>query len=92
MEGACVFIDYNNLSNLFIYKEIFNKTVFCVKYNKSSVKSGYINIYDCYKYIPENSIHILYKLPFLNNVNDTVDLWKNMVINKLMSINRIMGY
>ena len=90
MEGACVFIDKNNISNLFMYKEIINKTVFCLIYNKIKIQYGYISIYQCSKIIPDDSIHILYKLPFFININNTIDLWKNMAINKLINLNRII--
>tara|TARA_B100000900_G_scaffold412569_1_gene434640 strand:- start:459 stop:731 length:273 start_codon:yes stop_codon:yes gene_type:complete len=89
MEGACVFIDKNNLSNIVCYKEIYNKQIFFVNYTKFSMHYSIISMFDYYKIIPNNNVHILYNLPLLNSINDTLDLWKNMVLNKLVILNKI---
>lgn len=88
MEGACVFVDENNFSTLLMYKEIKNKLIFCVKYNFLEFKVTYINIFDFFSLIPDNSIHILSKLPYINDIDSTLDVWKNMALNKLNFLNR----
>ena len=57
MEGACVFIDTDNFSNLLIYKEIPDKIIFFAWYKLKELNIGYISIYDYYKLVPAKSIH-----------------------------------
>ena len=92
MEGACVFVDENNLSTLLMYKEIKDKIILYVKYNFLTFNVSYINIFDFLLMIPDNNIHILTSLPYINDIELTLDVWKNMALNKLNNLNRINSY
>lgn len=82
-EGACVFLDRFNNSNIIFYKEIdFNK-VFLVKYNKNFLRYGYVNLKDLDILVPNNSIHILDNLPYINDIDLVINVWKNLAIDKL---------
>ena len=88
MEGACVYIDSNNFSTLLMYKEIKPRLILYVKYNFLEFKVKYINIFDFFSLIPENNIHILSSLPYINDIQLTIDVWRNMALNKLNFLNR----
>lgn len=92
MEGACVYIDIDNFSTLLMYKEIKPTLILYVKYNFLEFKVNYINIFDFFNFIPENNIHILSSLPYINDIELTLDVWKNMALNKLNNLNRINSY
>ena len=89
MEGACVYIDSDNFSTLLMYKEIKPRLILYVKYNFLEFKVKYISIFDFFSLIPENNIHILSSLPYINNIVLTIDAWKNIALNKLNFYNRI---
>ena len=89
MEGACVFIDENNFSTLLMYKEIKNCKIFFVKYNFIEFKIDYLDMFDFCLLLPCDCIHILSKLPYLDNIELTIDVWRNMDLNKLEYLNRI---
>ena len=83
IEGACVFLDRFNNSNIIFYKEIdFNK-VFLVKYNKNFLRYGYVNLKDLDILVPNNCIHILDNLPYINDIDLVINVWKNLAIDKL---------
>lgn len=89
MEGACVYIDNNNFSTLFMYKEIKDKLILYVKYNFITFDIKYISIFDFFYILPDNNIHILSSLPYINDLNLTLDVWRNMALNKLNSLNKV---
>tara|TARA_B100000424_G_C22883752_1_gene470264 strand:+ start:701 stop:1009 length:309 start_codon:yes stop_codon:yes gene_type:complete len=89
MEGALVYIDENNLSTLLMYKEITSKKIFYVKYNFLEFKINYMDLFDFVKIIPANNIHILSSLPYINDININLNLWKTIALNKLNTLNRI---
>jgi hypothetical protein len=88
MEGACVYIDTDNFSTLLMYKEIKPRIVLYLKYNFLEFKVKYISIFDFLNLIPENNIHILSSLPYINDIKLTIDVWRNMALNKLNFLNR----
>ena len=90
MEGACVFIDKQNVSNLLMYKEIPDKIIFFAWYKLKRLNIGYISIYDYYKLVPAKSIHILNHLPYLDKTSETLDLWKSLSLNKLNMLNGLI--
>ena len=88
MEGVCVYIDHDNFSTLLMYKEIKPTLILYVKYNFIEFKVRYINIFDFFYLIPENNIHILSSLPYIKDIQLTIDVWRNMALNKLNFLNR----
>ena len=90
MEGCCLYIDDNNLSNILSYKELSNNTIFYVKYNLFEFNINYINLYDFIEiYSKNNYIYIINKLPyFYNNLELTLYIWKKMILNKLNFLNK----
>ena len=88
MEGACVYIDTDNFSTLVMYKEIKPRIVLYVEYNFLEFKVKYISIFEFFSLIPENNIHILSSLPYINDIKLTIDAWRNMALNKLKFLNR----
>ena len=88
MEGACVYLDVDNFSTLLMYKEIKPRIVLYVKYNFLEFKVNYISIFDFLNLIPENNIHIISSLPYINDIQLTIDVWRNMALNKLNFLNR----
>ena len=89
MEGACVYIDNNNFSTLLMYKEIKDKLILYVKYNFITFDIKYISIYDFFYILLDNNIHILSSLPYINDLNLTLDVWRNMALNKLNFLNKV---
>ena len=87
MEGACVFID-NDFSTILMYKEIKKNLILYVKLNFAEFYINYINIYDFFKIFPYNYIHILNNLPYFNDINITLEIWKNMALNRLNFLNK----
>ena len=63
-------------------------TPFLLKYNFLKFKVKYISIFDFLNLIPENNIHILSSLPYINDIKMTIDVWRNMALNKLNFLNR----
>lgn len=88
MEGACVYIDTDNFSTLLMYKEIKPRIVLYLKYNFLEFKVKYISIFDFFYLIPKNNIHILSSLPYISDIKLTIDVWRNMALNKLNFLNR----
>jgi len=88
MEGACVYIDNYNLSTLLMYKELKNNIIFYVKYNFIEFNINYINIYDFFKIFPNNPIHIISALPYYDYIELTLDVWKNIALNRLNFLNK----
>jgi hypothetical protein len=88
MEGVCVYIDHDNFSTLLMYKEIKPTLILYIKYNFIEFKVRYINIFDFFYLIPENNIHILSSLPYIKDIQLTIDVWRNMALNKLNFLNR----
>jgi len=88
MEGACVFIDTDNFCTLLMYKEIKPRIVLYVKYNFLEFKVKYISIFEFFYLIPKNNIHILSSLPYISDIKLTIDVWRNMALNKLNFLNR----
>lgn len=87
MEGACIFRDDFDVPNLLMYKEINNNLIFYIKYNKYQFVYGHISIYDYDKIIPKYNIHIMNHLPLLDNQEKTIELWRNLVFNRLNIVN-----
>ncbi len=89
MEGVCVFRDNRDCPNLLMYKEINLGKIFYFKYNKYNNFKGTISIFDFYKIVPKNNIHILYNLPILHDIDETLELWKKLTLNRLNILNKI---
>ena len=83
IEGACVFLDRFNNSNIIFYKEIDFDRVFLVEYNKNFLRYGFVNLKDLDYLVPYNSIHILDNLPYINDIDLVMNVWKNLAIDKL---------
>ena len=89
MQGACVFrYDY---PGLIMYKEIEKNCVLFVIYTNYTLKYNYITCKQLTNLIPVDSIHILTKLPYYNELHLTLRFWKIMAYNKLKNkINLIL--
>lgn len=88
MEGGYIYLDNYNLSTLLLYKELKNNVIFYVKYNFIEFNINYINIYDFFKIFPNNSIHIISTLPYYDYIELTLDVWKNIALNRLNFLNK----
>ncbi len=81
MQGACIY--YYKGPVLIMYKEIENNKVLFVIYYNKTLKYNYITNRQLTKLIPIQSIHILTKLPYYNNLDLTLRFWKILVENKI---------
>ena len=88
MEGACVYKDNYNFSNLLMYKELNNNKIFYVKYNVIEFNINYINIYDFIKIFPSDSKHIINSLPYYSYIELTLDVWRKMALKRLIFLNK----
>ena len=87
MEGACIYINSLNESTLFIYKEYSNNKIFLLYYSNYKLYYSFITSKMLTNSIPFNCIHILTKLPFYNNPEKTIEIWRLLVLNKLKNSN-----
>ena len=93
MEGACVYINNDNKSVLVMYKEIKKRKEICnniillARYSEQILEYGYINDKYFTKIIPIDCIHILTSLPYYDDINKTLDIWKKIVLNRLNYLN-----
>ena len=89
MEGACVYIDEYNFSTLFMYKELPKKnTVFYLKYCNYSIYHGFITIKDLDKLLCYEHVYILNHLPYIHDIDLTINVWKNLAFDKLNQLNQ----
>lgn len=88
IEGACVYSDINNFSSLLMYKEINNKIILYVKYNFIEFSINFVNIYDFEKIFPYENIHILNNLPYDKNLEITLNVWRNIALDRLNFLNK----
>ena len=82
MEGVCIF--YYKGPVLIMYKEIEKNKVLLVIYYNRSLKYTYITNRQLTNLIPRESVHILTKLPYYNNLDLTLRFWKILIYNKLI--------
>ena len=87
MQGACVYIDCKNRPNLVWYKEYHDKKLFYLHYCEEEYRCGKTDIYDYWKIIPEDCIHILFYLPWHNDFWTTLRIWNQLAYNKLIKLN-----
>ena len=88
MQGTCVYLDCHHQSNLVWYKEYNNHNLFYLHYCNYKYQNGTINIYDYWKIIPDDCIHILFYLPWGDNLQDTINIWSQLAYNKLIHLNK----
>jgi len=87
MQGACVFrYDY---PVLIMYKEIEKNRILFVIYTNNTLLYNYITCKQLTNLIPVDSIHILTKLPYYNELHLTLRFWKIMALNKLNNYNSL---
>lgn len=89
MEGVSIFRDDYDYPNIIMYKEIKPGKIFYLKYCNYNHFKGTISIFDFNKLIPRNNIHILNKLPLLSNIENTLELWRKLTINRLNILNKV---
>jgi hypothetical protein len=72
-----------------MYKEIEKNRVLFVLYTNNTLKYNYITCKQLTNSIPVDSIHILTKLPYYNELHLTLRFWKIMALNKLNNYNSL---
>lgn len=93
MEGACVYINKYDKPVLVMYKEIRelkeinNNVIFIVRYSEKTLDYGYINDKNLTVVLPTNCIHILTCLPYLDDIYETLNIWKILAVCRLNSLN-----
>jgi hypothetical protein len=87
MEGACIYINSLNESTLLIYKEYSNNKVFLLYYVNYKLYYSFITTKMLTNIIPVDCIHILTKLPFYQNLEKTIEIWRLLVLNELKNNN-----
>ena len=88
MQGACVYRSSNNEPTLIMYKELFitpGKAIFVIYRNNKLVKT-YLTTRELSNIIPPNSIDILTRLPYHQNTDQMIEIWHNLVKNKLIDL------
>jgi hypothetical protein len=88
MEGAFVYLENNYIANLVMYKEINDGVIFYLQYNKNYIYYNHISIYAfdyLFKNRMKNSIFILNSLPYINNIDITLNVWRNIAYDKLVN-------
>ena len=86
MQGTCIYRDEHENPVLLMYKEIYIGVVYAVFYTNNELYSNNIGIKEFTNKFPHHCIHILYTLPYYNNVNLMLDLWKDIVKERLIEL------
>jgi hypothetical protein len=86
IQGACVFRDQFDNPVLKMYKEIYNGYIFEIIYSQGKFYVNYIKTKKFTALFPNNSIHVVYKLPYYEvdiysmlDINILIDKWVNYV-------------
>ena len=87
MQGACVYVNNDNLPTILMYKELEDGKSFVIFYNKVNITSFFTSVKTLTTYFPHDCIHILYTLPFHDDYEKMSTSWKNVVKERLLSIN-----
>ena len=85
MQGACVYRSTNNIPTLLMYKELFTHPgkVLLIIYRYKKIVKLYITTRELSRLIPLNSIDILTRLPYYEDIYTMIDEWCRLVKNRL---------
>lgn len=91
MEGACVYYNKYGYAELAMYKELniksLNNVLLCLFSNKT-LNYCYVSCKYITNFFPLDCKHILTHLPYIDDFNNMLELWKSLVINKLRILNK----
>lgn len=87
MQGACVYINHENIPTILMYKELEYGLVFVLFYNKRDFYGTHITIKELTDKFPHDCIHILYSLPYNDDYEKMVESWRKLVKERLISMN-----
>lgn len=88
MEGACIYLNNNNIPTISMYKNYYSNKVLHLIYCNKIVYFSIITTKELTSILPNNCIHVLTKLPYKNNINDILLSWRIIILNKLLQINK----
>lgn len=82
MEGVCVYYNNNGYAEIAMYKELniksLNNVLLCLFSNKT------------FNYYYVSCKYMTSFLPYIENFNNMLELWKSLVINRLKILNKQM--
>lgn len=89
MQGACVYLSTCNNPTIIMYKELITEPgkVITVFYRNKKVIYKLISTKLLTNIIPINSIDILTKLPYYNDINFMINTWCKLVRQRLIELN-----
>ena len=93
MEGVCIYYNNNGYAEIAMYKELniksLNNVLLCLFSNKT-FNYYYVSCKYMTNFLPLESKHILTQLPYIENFDNMLKLWKSLVINRLKILNKQM--
>lgn len=87
MQGVCVYRNSRNISSILMYKEINKNNSFVILYSNYNIYYNLINTKQLVLNFPKDNVHILYELPYLENIIEMINKWVYLTKKKLNDIN-----
>tara|TARA_B100001093_G_scaffold520417_1_gene615636 strand:+ start:5221 stop:5484 length:264 start_codon:yes stop_codon:yes gene_type:complete len=83
MQGAAIYRNDYEQPTILMYKEYYNNLVFILMYVDKKLSYQFITTKLLTEIMPRDCIHVLTELPFSNNINTTISIWRLLIKNKL---------